>query len=130
MWHSGFSNESLQFFQFASDKRIPNGSSYISKLHRKQKCRILLGSICKMFLKSQKSMWACPLQISWIAPASLKTVRATLNFLWVGYSHNNKNVNYYQLLDTAKQFVHAMFQWEMQQVKLTTKCYVYEFRVV
>jgi len=38
------------------------------------------------------------------------------NISWVGYSNNNKNVNYYQLPAAAQQFVLDMFQWEMQQV--------------
>jgi len=42
------------------------------------------------------------------------------NISWLGYSHNNKNVNYYQLPDAAKKFVYDMFQWEIQQIGATT----------
>jgi len=42
------------------------------------------------------------------------------NISWVGYTNNNKNVNYYQLPDDAKKFVYDMFQWEMQQVAPST----------
>jgi len=42
------------------------------------------------------------------------------NISWVGYSHNNKNVNYDQLPSTAKAWVYEMFRLEMETISPTT----------
>ena len=38
------------------------------------------------------------------------------NISWLGYQHHNKNVNYDQMPEAAKEFVYRMFRWEMEYV--------------
>lgn len=42
------------------------------------------------------------------------------NISWLGFTHNSRNVNYYQLPVTVQKIVYEIFQWEMQQVAPTT----------
>jgi len=42
------------------------------------------------------------------------------NISWIGFQHNNRNVNYDQLPDAAKDFVYRMFRFEMEQVQAAT----------
>jgi len=42
------------------------------------------------------------------------------NVSWLGYTHNNMNVNYDQLPEAAKAFVYEKFKYEMSVVSPTT----------